>query len=466
MPVALAAEGRKHGLPLRDPEFQEFADTFPAPVPLLPVTHAHAPPDPFVGFRHRAVPFRECEVRHPPPEIFREFPQPAVHRHAPASAGQSPDPPPEAPLRFLRPDDPLPSEREPEEIALRQRGDLAFRRIDRQPQLPFKEACEACHHPPSGAFTPDQHEKVVRVSHEPVSPPLQFHVQIVKHDIGQQRRERPALRHALSQGFRYPVFRHSGAQIAPDEPKHDKVRNLRGYAAHENIVVDRVEKPGQVHVQRHRISLFQVFPRLPHRVVCAAPRSEPVTEPGEPRLEERFQHLRQRLLYHAVEHRRDAEGPPSAAVLRDIHPPDRLRTVRTVLQRFPDRRPFRRAHERRELLDGHPVHPRRTRVRPDPFPGPLQVLSRKNPRREHRFRHGGSGRPTSVGSAVRLHRSRCDFRSHAVLPFGPSLRPLSRASSLLWPLLTPARRPADVSARRAEPCASAWDSRCRAGLPR
>jgi len=58
--------------------------------------------------RHRSgKTFQEREVRHPPPEAFREFPQPVVHRHAPAPASQLPDPPPEALLRFLRPDDNL-----------------------------------------------------------------------------------------------------------------------------------------------------------------------------------------------------------------------------------------------------------------------------------------------------------------------------------------------------------------------
>ncbi len=85
------------------------------------------------------------------------------------------------------------------------------------------------------------------------------------------------------------------------------------------------------------------------------------------------------------------------------------------------------------------------------IPCASQILPRENPLHEGRLRGRLVHGQANVGSAVRLHRFRCGHGASPVLPFGPSLHPLSRTSQLLWPRLTPARRPTNVAVRRAAP---------------
>jgi hypothetical protein len=44
---------------------------------------------------------------------------------------------------------------------------------------------------------PDVYRHIVGVTHEPQTPLLQLLIEFIKHDVGQQRREGPALRRAL-----------------------------------------------------------------------------------------------------------------------------------------------------------------------------------------------------------------------------------------------------------------------------
>ena len=71
--------------------------------------------------------------------------------------------------------------------------------------------------------------------------------------------------------------------------------------------------------------------RLHHRLVRRTPRAEAVTMLAESALEERAQHLRQRLLDQAIQHGRHAEGTLRPIGFRDEHPAHCRRTVGPVL---------------------------------------------------------------------------------------------------------------------------------------
>jgi hypothetical protein len=69
-------------------------------------------------------------------------------------------------------------------------------------------------------------------------------------------------------------------------------------------VVDPVEEFLQVHVHHHTIARLHVLLRLQHRAVRASPRPEAVAVLAERRVDQRLQHLQQRLLDQPVHHRR------------------------------------------------------------------------------------------------------------------------------------------------------------------
>ena len=179
MPVTLAAECRKDCLSLVDTQLEQFADSLPASFPLFPVAHADATANPLIEVRHRAVPFRERKVCHPPPNILRELFQPVFHRDAPTATGQVFDPAFETFNALFRPDDTFAPEREAKKAALIQRRDLAFIRVDRQAQFPFEKALKTGHDPVSGRNALYQHQEVIRVAHELMTASFQLLVQIV-----------------------------------------------------------------------------------------------------------------------------------------------------------------------------------------------------------------------------------------------------------------------------------------------
>ena len=71
---------------------QQILDLGARPAPLFPVTHAHAPSDPLVQFRDRAVVLADAEVRCPTPKVLPQFSQPVLHGYTPASTRQLFDP--------------------------------------------------------------------------------------------------------------------------------------------------------------------------------------------------------------------------------------------------------------------------------------------------------------------------------------------------------------------------------------
>jgi hypothetical protein len=73
--------------------------------------------------------------------------------------------------------------------------------------------------------------------------------------------------------------------------------------------------------------------------------------------EARTEHLQDRLLDEAIEHRRDSELARTAARLRDLVAPYRLRLVRAREELLADPRPVR-AQVRAELVHRHPIDAR------------------------------------------------------------------------------------------------------------
>ena len=100
-----------------------------------------------------------------------------------------------------------------------------------------------------------------------------------------------------------------------------------------------------------------VFLRLQHRIVGATTRSESIARFRKSRLKLPAHYLVERLLYHPVHHRRDAQLPHPASRLRDLYSLHRLWLIPVAQQRSLDPLPLSRQVSP-QVLDVHPVDSR------------------------------------------------------------------------------------------------------------
>ena len=152
------------------------------------------------------------------------------------------------------------------------------------------------------------------------------------------------------------------------------VADPSGQTRHQDVVVDPVEELLQVHVHDDHAPFRHVFLGLLQRVVRAAAGPEAVAGIREGRVQQRFQHLQDRLLHQPVHHRRDAQLSHPAAGLGDFHPAHRLRLIRSVQQRCDQLIPVP-DQPGEQAADGHPVHARRAFVCHHAAIRSVQVLS-------------------------------------------------------------------------------------------
>jgi hypothetical protein len=97
-----------------------------------------------------------------------------------------------------------------------------------------------------------------------------------------------------------PVCQDARLQVAAYQPQHPLVRDPLGQPVHQDVMVDAVEEFLQVHVYHDPVAGLHVLLRLQHRAMRAAPRPEAVAVLAERRVDERLQHLQQRLLDQSV----------------------------------------------------------------------------------------------------------------------------------------------------------------------
>ena len=100
-----------------------------------------------------------------------------------------------------------------------------------------------------------------------------------------------------------------------------------------------------------------------HRVQRTALRPVGVLLRLQVGLEDRFQHQHRRHLHHAIPDRRDPQRPLLAVRLGDLHPPDRLRTIRLRSCSSSASSPSHRSTPvRLDVLERLAVHPGRSAV--------------------------------------------------------------------------------------------------------
>ena len=217
----------------------------------------------------------------------------------------------------------------------------------------------------SRAFASDIDVAVVRIPAEGVAPAFQFPVQFGQQDVGQQRRQRPALRRAFRPRRTIPSaimpasrYRRISCSTRPSPIFFASLLISRSWLTRSKNFSRSMSTTQRLPCATY----WRAWP--PPDARCAPVESR--SSPPRSRLEDRWQHLMQRLLDQSIHHRRNAECAYPALRLRYVHPAYRLRLILARQQSGPDRRPvllqvvFELGHRefiysRRALVLDHPL---------------------------------------------------------------------------------------------------------------
>src|SRR5271157_1189569 len=126
---------------------------------------------------------------------------------------------------------------------------------------------------------------VIRIAAEAVPSSLQFLIERIQIDVGQQRRQRSALRRPLHAGFHHPVHHRAPPQVLPNQMQHPFVTNHYRNPSHQNVVIDLVEELRDVYIHHPVLPSLRILLCGAYGVLCAAPRPKPITVLAEGRIE-------------------------------------------------------------------------------------------------------------------------------------------------------------------------------------
>jgi hypothetical protein len=175
---------------------------------MFPGDGSQPPPSPLFKLAQRRRSFAEAKVAEPSSEIDGQLFDNLCKTSAPGA-------PCELPHSRLEPDYRLwckapprvwpTREAEAQEFPSLRFGDRALRLVDFELEARGEETLNACHHSFACSLTAYIDVAIVGVTHETMTALLQFLVQDVKHQIRQQRRERPPLRGPLLRRSDQPI---------------------------------------------------------------------------------------------------------------------------------------------------------------------------------------------------------------------------------------------------------------------
>src|SRR3989441_12069986 len=198
-----------------------------------------------------------AEIPNPAAKITAQLLGHSLHFHASRPSRQFPnllfepdhrfrrDPPFRLPIRRETKAQKLPLPWPPHRTLLLVHLELELRR---------DESRNARHHSLSCPPATNVHITVVRIPREPETSPLQLPVELVEHDITEQRRQRTALRRPLIDRTHQPAFHHPGSQKRPDQLQHPPIADPGFDSGHQFVMRNPVEKflEVQVHASTHQ----------------------------------------------------------------------------------------------------------------------------------------------------------------------------------------------------------------------
>lgn len=160
---------------------------------------------------------------------------------------------------------------------------------------------------------------------------------VVKIDVGEDRADARSLRGTGGRFLEHAIFQNAGLQPEAHKPQNAGVGDpVSEHPLHPGVVnapeeVADVRVNDPVHPPAHDGPVNR-----PQRIVGAASGAEPERAIVEVDLIDRAEDLSHSTLDDLVFECRDAERPPAAIGLRDICPPDRVRSVAASLQAAPE----------------------------------------------------------------------------------------------------------------------------------
>jgi hypothetical protein len=203
-------------------------------------------------------------------------------------------------------DAPVAAQSKPQELTFPGPPDSAFSHIHLQPQVLLDPVLNRRQRPFRRCLTAYVDIAVIGIPTVTVPAPIQFLIECVQVNVGQQRRQRSTLRRTLFAGHHHPLHHRAPSQEFPDQPEHRFVADGGSQPSHQDVVIDMVEELGNVHIDHPVFPLACEFLRGSHGVGHASSRSKPVAVVAEQGFEDRRQHLQQQLLNEPINHRRDA----------------------------------------------------------------------------------------------------------------------------------------------------------------
>src|SRR5450755_4534620 len=185
-----------------------------------------------------------------------------------------------------------------------------------------------------------QHD-IVRESHDDhvamrplLTPRLDPQIEhVMKIDVSQKRRCTSTLGRPFLHSGSFPILQHASIQPFLDEPYDAPVRDPMLDEFHKPFVGKTIEKAFDVQIE-HPVHLFRQQSRIERmqRLMLASPWSKPVRKPEKVRFVDSVHHLDRRALHDLVFQPRYSERPLPPISLGNVHPPHRLRSVRSSLQ--------------------------------------------------------------------------------------------------------------------------------------
>ena len=122
--------------------------------------------------------------------------------------------------------------------------------------------------------------------------PLQLPVEVVEHDVREQRRERRTLRGPLFARGHQPAIHDARFQVASDQLEHPLVVHPSGDPGHQSVVLNAIEKRVEIKIDAPRRIISDELACPLDSVMLRAPRPVAEAVGMEMRVEDRREHLR------------------------------------------------------------------------------------------------------------------------------------------------------------------------------
>src|SRR6516165_3594800 len=216
-------------------------------------------------------------------------------------------------------------------------------------------------------------DEVIRKPRQPVAGFGHGMVKRREIDIRPQRAGYTSLRNSRPSRFPRSIHHHPCFEKTTDQSQHRSIADLLADQAHQAVLVNAVKIGFQVGVQNPQVSLVDLTPHLPHRLMRRAARTISERTVRKQWLKDRIHLLNQCLLYDSVTDRRNTQISGTPCSLRYRDPLDWLRPIGPLAKLLVE--PTKQfVLSFRKSGDRHAVNAGATPVLPDPLPGFLQIV--------------------------------------------------------------------------------------------